>query len=104
MIAQFKSSLKGFTDKSLFISIEKKWSRDYQLLCRKKFKDKAVRVVKHIVAYLYKEYGKEVLLVFTAYFQKEAKICFWNLNNYSHYSEEKAAQDIIDEQLFTWLE
>ena len=54
LISQFKSSLEGFTDESLFILIEKKWSREYQLLYHKKFKDKAIRVVKHIAAYLLK--------------------------------------------------
>ena len=42
--------------------------------------------------------------MFTAFYQKEAKNCFWDANNCSLYSEEKAAQDIIDEQPFAWLE
>ena len=41
--------------------------------------------------------------MFTAYFQKEAKNCFWDSNR-PLYSKEKAAQDIIDEKPFTWLE
>ena len=42
--------------------------------------------------------------MFTAYFQKEAKNCFWDLNDRPLYSKEKAIQDIIDEKPFTWLE
>ena len=63
-----------------------------------------VYVAKHITAYLYKKHGKEILSMFTAYFQKEAKNCFWNLNDRLLYSKEKAARDIINEKPFTWLE
>jgi len=61
-------------------------------------------VAKHIAAYLYKKHGKEVLSIFTTHFQKEAKNCFWDSNDRPLYSEEKAAQDIINEKPFTWLE
>ena len=41
--------------------------------------------------------------MFTVYFQKEAKNYFWDSNNCPLYSNEKVAQDIIDEKPFAWL-
>ena len=35
-----------------------------------------IRVVKHIIAYLYQKHGKDILSIFTAHYQKEAKIIF----------------------------
>ena len=104
LIAEFKSSTEGFTDESLFISIERKWSGEYQLLYRKKFQSEAVRVAKHVAAHLHKKYGKDVLSMFTAHYQSEAKNCFWDSNDRPLHSEEKAAQDIIDTEPFAWLE
>ena len=60
-------------------------------------------MAKYIATYLYKEHRKEVLTIFTARYQKEAKNYFWNSNNRSLYSNEKVAQDIIDEKPFAWL-
>ena len=71
---------------------------------RKKFQSEAVRVAKHVAACLHKKHGKDVLSMFTAHYQSEAKNCFWDANDRPLYSEEKAAQDIIDTEPFAWLE
>ena len=42
--------------------------------------------------------------MFASHHQKETKNCFWESNNRPLYSDEKAAQDIIDEKPFAWLE
>ena len=42
--------------------------------------------------------------MFTAHCQNEAKNFFWDSNDNPLYSDEKAAQDIIDEKPFAWLE
>ena len=42
--------------------------------------------------------------MFTVYYQKEAKNCFQNSNDYPLYSDKKAVQNIINEQPFAWLE
>ena len=69
----------------------------------KKFKDEAVMVTKHLAVYLFKAHGKETLSMFTAHYQKEAKNCYWCSNYCPLYSNEKAAQDIIDEKSFSWI-
>ena len=104
LLAQCHSSKEGFTTESLFVSIEKKWNGDYQLLHRKRFREEAVRVAKRLATYLYKEHGKDVLPMFAAHHQKEAKNCFWDSNNKTSCSDEKEAQDVIDEKPFAWLE
>ena len=42
--------------------------------------------------------------MFISHCQNEAKNCFWDSNDRPLYSDEKAAQDIIDEKPFAWLE
>ena len=73
-------------------------------MCRKKNKVEAVRVAKYLAACLHKQHGKHVLSMFAVHYQKETKHCCWDCDNYPLYSEEKSAQDVIDEKLFAWLE
>ena len=70
------------------------------MLYQKKFRDEAVRVAKCITACLCRSYGKEVIGMFTAYYQSEAKNCFWDANNQPLFSEGRDVQDIIDKEPF----
>ena len=97
---KFKSSVEGFTDESLFVPIEHKWSSEHQLLCQKKHREEAIRVSKHIAAYLHRNHRKDVLGMFTSHYQTEAKNCFWDSNDGPLCSDKKAAQDAIDEKPF----
>lgn len=103
LLSLIKSSLPDFTEESLFISVEKKWNVGCQLLCRKKFRDGSCGVARHLVAYLYKEHGKEALNIFITLRQEEAKTAYWT-DNKPLCSHEKASEDIINEKPFAQLE
>ena len=70
----------------------------------KRFTDEAARVAKHLTAYLFKAHGKETLSVFISHCQKKGKNFYWDSNDSPLCSNEKAAQDIIDEKPFAWIE
>ena len=100
MIAKFKLEIEGFQDKLLFISIEKKWNGNFQLLFRKKLRNQACQVASYLPAYLVYDFGEEALKMFLPDQQILAKVVIWDNNNKLLYLVEKEAHNTFDKKSF----
>ena len=72
-LISLKSTKKGCTVETVFVSLKRKQNGQFQLLFRTKFRNGAKGAAKHLVACLYKDQKEEAFKIFSVEHQELAK-------------------------------